>query len=260
MDAMPNRQRSRRLRHFALPGGDLSPARQSDAEELRCSLRGGRSTLRQDALHAAAAPDTAFLFANLAGCYVPQHDEHSCSVASVVMLINAIRAGRAPGKSARVITPPELLKRVGSPEWISAVGPDGDGVGLEELAGLVGKSLDVCGIEQWIINVVHVSSASRAARTRVRDALRRAGQSRNCYLLANFLQSVYTGNRAATIGHHAPVAGYDDRRRVFILDPDSRWHEPYWVSEDDFLKGMATYDETTGKPRGYLSIRIGPET
>jgi hypothetical protein len=201
-------------------------------------------------------PRQPFLFGNLASYYVPQHDERSCSVASVAMLVNAVCAGRTARNDC--ITPRDLLSRVGHPGWISAVGPGGDGVGLEELARLVRHSLSVCGINRVTVDCVHVRSPSRSARSKARQALLEAARSPNHFIVVNFLQSLFTGNPAATVGHYAPVGGYDAQRRVFILDPDSRWHEPYWVSEDAFLNGMATHDETTGKSRGYLSIRIEP--
>jgi hypothetical protein len=256
---MPNRQRSRRSLKFALPGCGPHPARHSEADDdCRSSNRGGRATLRRDGSHAAPAPNRSFQFANLVSYYVPQHDERSCSVASVAMLVNAVRAGRAATRDGDCVTPRELLRRVGRPDWISAVGPGGDGVGLEELAGLVRQSLGVCGIERCAVDCVHVHSASRKARSKARQSLLKAARSPTHFVLANFLQSLYTGNPAATVGHYAPIGGYDAWRRVFVLDPDSRWHEPYWVSEDVFLQGMATRDETTGKSRGYLSIQIEP--
>jgi hypothetical protein len=216
--------------------------------------------LRPDGSHETPAPNDEFLFANLVSYYVPQHDERSCSVASVAMLVNAVRAGRRAVNVGGCITPRALLDRVGCPDWSSAVGPGGDGVGLEELAGLVLHSLSVCGIERCAVDCIHVRSVSRKARSKARQALLQAARSPNHFILVNFLQSLYTGNPAATVGHYAPVGGYDAQRRVFILDPDSRWHEPYWISEDAFLNGMATLDETTGKSRGYLSIRIEPLT
>ncbi len=253
---MPNRQRSRRSLKFALPGCGPHPARHSEADDDCRSLRGGRATLRRDDSHEALSPSQPFVFGHLVSQYVPQHDERSCSVASVAMLVNAVRAGRPPKYDC--VTPRELLSRVGRPDWISAVGPGGDGVGLEELARLVRHSLNVCGIKSSIVDCVHIRRASRRARSKTRQTLLQAARSPNHFIVVNFLQSLYTGNPAASVGHYAPVGGYDTQRRVFILDPDSRWHQPYWVSEDAFLNGMATHDETTGKPRGYLSIRIEP--
>ena len=229
---MPNRQRSRRSLKVALPGCGPHPARHLEADDDCRSLRGGRATLRRDDSHDGLSPSQPFVFGNLVSYYVPQHDERSCSVASVAMLVNAVRAGR-PAKND-CVTPRELLSRVGRPDWISAVGPGGDGVGLEELAGLVRHSLSVCGIKRSAVDCVHVRRASRRARSKARQALLEAACSPNHFIVVNFLQSLYTGNPAATVGHHAPVGGYDAQRRVFILDPDSRWHEPYWVSETPF--------------------------
>ncbi len=79
------------------------------------------------------------------------------------------------------------------------------------------------------------------------------------FIIANFLQGIYTEDSAGTVGHYAPVAAFDPQgRRALILDPDPRGYRPYWVCEDRFLEGMATRDDSCGLSRGYLSIRIEP--
>ena len=60
-------------------------------------------------------------------------------------------------------------------------------------------------------------------------------------LVANFLQSVYTGD--APVGHVSPVGAYDAKRaRVLVFDVDRKWYEPYWVPEKAFVEGLATAD------------------
>ena len=72
----------------------------------------------------------------------------------------------------------------------------------------------------------------------------------------NFLQSEFTGDPEGSIGHIAPVAAYDEnKKQVLILDPDRDYYEPYWVSDEQALKGMATLDKGAGKYRGYLVIK-----
>jgi Phytochelatin synthase len=80
-------------------------------------------------------------------------------------------------------------------------------------------------------------------------------------VIANFLHSVYTQDPQADEGHFSLVAGYDPRaQRVLVLDPDLDDYQPYWVTEQVFLEGMATVDSSSGRARGYLSIRVPAKT
>ncbi len=247
------RQRTTRLLKFALLLSGLRPARQLEADaDWQLSSGHPRTDLRWERSPGSLSPAAPFLFSRLISSYVPQQNEHSCSLASITMLVNSLRAARS-----KPVTQAELLDIVGDDAWRSAVGPDGEGVPLQRLAGLVERSLMTFEIERVALEVVHVDRVSETARAKVRQVLNGVARSPNQFLLANFLQSVYVGTQAA-IGHHAPVAGYDAcRRRVFILDPDRHLYGPYWVSEDRFLEGMATCDESCGTSRGYVSVRIG---
>ncbi len=40
------------------------------------------------------------------------------------------------------------------------------------------------------------------------------------------------------------------------MDPDRKWYEPYWVSEQTFLSAMTTRDSESGHSRGYLFITL----
>jgi hypothetical protein len=189
---------------------------------------------------------------------VLQHNERACSVACMAMLVNAARALHAPLSLGKPISQRDLLHRVGSAHWKSAVGPGGDGVTLDELADLAGQSLAACGIPQFEMDVMHVDRVTLAARTSVRHTLTEIASSAALFLVANFLHGVYTGDPHGTVGHYALIAGYDPAQSsVLVLDPDIRDYQPYWVSEEVFLDGMATHDEAAGRSRGYLSIRVG---
>jgi hypothetical protein len=53
------------------------------------------------------------------------------------------------------------------------------------------------------------------------------------------------------------VAAYDEvQRRVLVLDPDREWYEPYWISDEVALAGMATLDADSGQPRGYVHVAL----
>ncbi len=189
---------------------------------------------------------------------VLQHNERACSVACMAMLVNAARALHSPRSPGKPLSQLDLLHRVGSAHWKSAVGPGGDGVTLDELAGLAGQSLKVCGIPRFEMDVVHVDRVTPAARTSVRQTLAEIARSAALFVVANFLHGIYTGDPHGTVGHYALIAGYDPARQsVLVLDPDIRDYQPYWVSEEVLLDGMATHDKSAGRSRGYLTIRVG---
>lgn len=203
----------------------------------------------QHPLHAARLLDVRVL----------QQTDNSCSLACMTMLVNAARAVGVPKSAGKPLSQLDLLNRVGCGRWNSAVAPGGDGVTLDELEGLARKSLATCGISNFELDVVHVDQVTPAVRTRVRRALGEIGRCASRFLVANFLQSAYTGAEHDTVGHFALVAGYDrDLASVLVLDPDLRDYHPYWVTEETFLDGMATHDESAGRSRGYLSVRVEP--
>lgn len=197
--------------------------------------------------------------ARLLDVRVLQHTENSCSVACMAMLVNAIRALDEPQSVSKPVSQVELLHRVGCPVWKSAVAPGGDGVTLDDLADLAGRSLTAFGIARSKVDVVHVDRVTAAVRNRVRQTLKEIDHAAPLFVVANFLQAVYTGDEHSTSGHFALVAGYDAALpSVLMLDPDRRDYQPYWVSEQSFLDGMATLDEAAGRSRGYLAIRVEP--
>jgi hypothetical protein len=188
-----------------------------------------------------------------------QQNERSCSVASIAMLVNSARCLWPLAALDEPISQQRLLDQVGNANWKSAVGPGGDGIELNDLAGLARQSLCAYGFSNLEIDVVHVDRVTPGARAKARRMLNETVFSPACFMIANFLQGIYTEDSAGSVGHYAPVAAFDPlTRRALILDPDPRGYRPYWVSEERFLEGMATLDESCGLSRGYLSIRIEP--
>jgi hypothetical protein len=186
-----------------------------------------------------------------------QENEHSCSVASIAMLVNAARTLCNAWGLDEPVSQRQLLKQVGNARWNSAVGPGGDGVELDDMAGLVRQSLSAYGFSRFEIEAVHVDRVTREARIKARRELIETAHSPTRFIIANFLQGIYTEDSAGTVGHYAPVAAFDlQSGSALILDPDPCGYRPYWVGEDRFLEGMATRDESSGLSRGYVSVRL----
>lgn len=189
--------------------------------------------------------------------YLPQQDGRSCSVASVAMLVNAARAAQKLTARDELVTQKGLLEKVDSTSWNRAIGDGGRGVSLDELAQLITLSLKAYGFAKAQVEVVHAEKDSAQVKARVLKILAENEASADNFVIANFLQSVYTGDPEGAIGHISPVGAYDKKhKRVLVLDSDRQYYEPYWVSEDVFYDGLATKDSTADKFRGLIFVKL----
>lgn len=187
--------------------------------------------------------------------YIGQQDDRSCSVASVTMLINAARTGRKLTADDELATQKKVLEKAKDADWNQGVAEGGHGMSLDQLKPAIEKSLKAYGIEFAAIEVVHVDGMDAKTKKVVHESLVANEKSTKDFIVANFLQATFTGD--ADVGHIAPVGAYDEEgRRVLILDPDRQWYEPYWVSEEIFVKGMATADKESGKSRGFVHVKL----
>ena len=189
--------------------------------------------------------------------YSTQRDGAACSVATVTMLVNAARAeaGLKLNANDSLITQEGLLKKVKNSAWKDWLSKGGHGVSLDEVGPITAESLKSVGLNPTQVEVVHTNDLSEKTKKKLHQALIDSEKPHGPFLLANFIQGTYTGD--AHIGHFAPIGAYDaEKKRVLILDPDREWYEPYWVSEETFLKGMATLDISTLKHRGYIIVDL----
>lgn len=211
-------------------------------------------SLSHDFFKKNAGPD----FWAVSPYYLPQQDDKSCSIASVAMVTNAIRVGQKLTADDELVTQKGLMKRVKDSLWEKYVGEKGHGVPLDDLAELVKASLQAYGVDaaqRVEVQTIHVDDLSPKTKASVHRALVENEKGSSDFIIANFLQGVYTGD--AEVGHIAPVGAYDAKtKRVLVMDPDRQWYEPYWVSEETFLKGMNTVDQSSGKHRGFVWIKM----
>lgn len=208
------------------------------------------------------APD----FWALVGYYQPQESGRHCSVASSAMVLNALRASVNLTAADELVTQKALLDKVKVLDWKAKVGEGGHGVTLDELKQLITEALALYGMKGAgspssasgvTVEAIHVDKIDAKTRSAIRDVLLKNEKSDRDFIIANFLQSEYTGDPEGQVGHLSPVAGYDSKeKRVLIFDSDRQYYEPYWVSEEVFLKGMNTRDKGADAFRGLLWIRL----
>jgi hypothetical protein len=182
-----------------------------------------------------------------------QQTPTSCSVASVATVLNAALATkRRPAVSQQTIIDTQTT---GAWARLTA-NANAPGVTLDQLALYAMQAFYVQGLTRVAVDVVHIQKADENTRQALQSVLERNNQTSSTYfMVANFLQSAYV-KAGEAVGHMSVVAQYDiEQARVLILDVDPNIPDPYWVPLDNFLAGMATEDDETGEPRGYLVIR-----
>jgi hypothetical protein len=191
-------------------------------------------------------------FGRLESAYVRQQDDRSCSVASLAMVVNAIRAERSGGRDP-LLTQDELLRRVNSAPWWDGVLPGGQGITLDQLAEVARSTFSALGLEAREIRVERVEDASFRTRKALRDRLRSTGPGH--YLIGNFDQGVLTGD--GHFGHFSPlVSAGAGGQETLVLDTDRHLAGPYLAGEAQLLASMMARDSASGRSRGLLSIRL----
>jgi hypothetical protein len=207
----------------------------------------------QEYVRKAKAPD----FWAMMPYYLPQMNPRSCSLASVSMVANAARAHQDLTAADELVTQQGLLDKTKSELWKKAVGEGGEGVSLDQLGVLAKEAFKAYGMTDVTVSVVHVDCVTTATAAALKKVLRENEKSSDDFIIANFLQSEFTGDPEGAVGHFAPIAAYDEKHgKALVFDPDRQWYEPYWVSTETLLKGMATTDKTASKNRGYIYISL----
>lgn len=187
--------------------------------------------------------------------YTAQQDESACSVASVTMVLNGARSHQKLTADQELVTQKNLLAKVTHPGWKKGFFKLGRGVTLDQLGEILEESFKKHGFKEVKATVVHTEDAGAETLAKLRSALSENEKSTQDFIVLNFLQNYYTDD--AEVGHIAPLGAYDaEKKRALVLDPDRTWYEPYWVSDEVLLKGMATLDKGAKKNRGYVWVSL----
>ena len=166
--------------------------------------------------------------------YVPQTTGSSCSVASVAMIINALRGVPSLAKDA-LVTEAALLDA--NPDWARATAADGEGVSFAEFETYLRRSLAAYGLGQAQVEAFRPEAATPEALARLREMLAENEASSQDLIVAVFNQGVLTGD--TDVGHISPLGAYDrEGGRVLVMDVDRKWYVPYWVSDEKLLEAL----------------------
>ena len=197
--------------------------------------------------------------------YVRQYHESSCSVASVVTAVNALRQLADRGQPP--VTQQDILDRVHTGHWKERMSPSGyngrRGLPLPLLAKVVRAALHAYRISYQEVETLTAARGRGASgpRQTLGKHLEAFAENGDRLLIAHFDQGVYV--RAFNIPHISPVGAYDTATgAVTILDVDPDQPGPYRVSFDTFYKGLASNYHHVFRPFGYdgggcVTIRLG---
>ena len=223
----------------------------TDAPKPKFGATATRLFLANEYVRKHPAPD----FWALMPYYWPQQSGASCSLASATMVLNAARAHKGLTASDELATEKNVIAKQPNDQWGKAVGEHGHGVALDEAKPFIENAFQSFGMKVSV-EVIHVDESAAMKKT-VHQHLVENEKSDKDFIIVNFLQSEYTGDPEGSVGHLAPVGAYDEKaKKVLIRDPDRQYYEPYWVTEDTLVKGMATTDKGASKTRGLIHIRI----
>ncbi len=206
-------------------------------------------TQDRDYLRRAEAPD----FWALMPYYVPQQTGSACSVASVAMMINALR-GLPTSSTERLVTQNRVLNEVDDDVWKAAVGENGDGVSFADFETYVRRSVAAFGMDAEV-EVFRPKDSSPETLAELRRILTENERSSRDIILLAYDQGTLTGD--ATVGHIAPLGAYDPQsRRVLVMDVDRLWYVPYWSSDEKLLEAMVKPDRSDPTGSGMIRVRL----
>lgn len=183
-------------------------------------------------LRTHAAPD----YWAISPFYIPQETDSDCSVASIAILLNALRG--VPGRADQnLVTPQALLSAAGSKRWKVETARNGVGVTFAEFKTAIALSLHKYHLDNYRIEVFRPADTSEASLSQLQSILAENERSGADIALAYFNQGVLTGDWDGP--HISPIGAYDaDSGRVLVMDVDRRYYVPYWSPLIKFLQSM----------------------
>lgn len=211
--------------------------------------------LRSDHAYLRGAPESAYW--SIAPHLIQQATDSSCSLATAVMLINAVRGREGQLRIGEPASEASLLDKLGDAFWRMSVAQDGNGLSLTEFAAAMERALssyECAGT--WKVAIAPVTDAEAAASD-LRAALTAMENGDAGFIAANFHLDLFYGD-GVDVGHFSPIGAYDAARdRVLMLDVYKKDYEPMWAPLPRLAKAMATLSRKTGEPRGYAVVKRG---
>ena len=178
--------------------------------------------------------------------HLKQYHESSCSVASVVNVVNAIGEIQGTFPKPRMLSQMDILDRVKAANWKKRMSPEGDngkrGLPLFMLGEVVKESLETYGIAHRSVTTIQtVKDPSKSAQLKqnLLEHLKAFDPHGRAVIIAHFNQGVFV--KALHIPHISPVGAFDPKTNsVTLLDVDFLQEKPYRISFDRFYEGISS--------------------
>lgn len=198
--------------------------------------------------------------------HVKQFHDSSCSVATVVSVVNTLldKQGVLNGLP---FTQQDLLEKVKAAHWKERMSDEGykgrRGLPLQTLYQVVKASLTAYNIPCELVEMVQTTGdavRSKEVKQVLRHRLEQFEKKGNCLIISHFDQGSFLPE--LHIPHISPVGGFDpESGKVTLLDVDSTQTYPYQISFDTFYKGVSyNYNFMFRKfgyaEGGYIFIRL----
>ncbi len=191
--------------------------------------------------------------------HLKQYHESSCSVASVVNVVNALLSINGHQDKKTQTTQMDILDKVKAANWKKRMSPEGEngrrGLTLTMLGDVVKESLTAYSLPHRYVRTIQT----------VKDPEKKGSLKRNllthlmdydpkgkALIIAHFNQGAFV--KALQIPHISPVGAFDPRTRtVTMLDVDFLQVKPYKISFDRFYEGLSNDYNHVFKRFGYGS-------
>ena len=198
--------------------------------------------------------------------HVKQFHESSCSVASVVSVVNTL-LDKQGSLNGVFVTQQELLEKVKTAHWKERMSDNGyegrRGLPLNTLGEVVSASLTAYKIQYQSVEIVQVTGdplKSEKSKTLLRKRLEQFETKGNCLIISHFDQGSFIPE--FHIPHISPVGGFDlVSGKVTLLDVDPSQINPYEIPFDIFYKGLSynynpVFRQFGYGEGGYIFIRV----
>lgn len=198
--------------------------------------------------------------------HVKQFHESSCSVASIVSVVNTL-LDREGSLNRIPVTQQDLLEKVKTAHWKERMSDTGykgrRGLPLHMLGQVVKASLNAYKISCQLVETVQMTgdpAKSKEIKQILRSRLEQFETKGNCLIISHFDQGSFIQD--FHIPHISPVGGFDPvSGKVTLLDVDPLQAYPYQVPFDTFYKGLSTNYNILFRhfgygEGGYIFIRV----
>lgn len=184
--------------------------------------------------------------------HVKQYHESSCSVASVVCVVNVLR--ERYGCPGPTVTQQAILEKVRTAHWKERMGPDGykgrRGLPPGVLTAVVQDSLMAYDVPFKKVEIIQGALTQGREKQQIIRHLKNFQFLDNCLIIAHFDQGTFI--KELNIPHISPVGGFDPSTGfVSILDVDPGQKLAYDIPFNRFYKGIATRYSGVFRPFGY---------